>query len=44
MFLPAMKGCGTTPLSPLDVPPFLPPYLFGLVLAVIAATRFVRAR
>jgi len=43
MFLPAMKGCGTTPLSSLDVPPFLPPYLFGLVLAVIAVTRSSRA-
>jgi len=43
MFLPAMKGCGSAAVSPLDVPPFLPPYLFGLVFAFIASTRSARA-
>lgn len=43
MFLPAMRGCGDAAVSPLDVPPFLPPYLFGLVFAVIASTRSPRA-
>ena len=43
MFLPAVEGCGTSPVMPLDVPPFLPPYLFGLVIAAIGATRSSRA-
>lgn len=43
MFLPAMKGCANAPVLPLDVPPFLPPYLFGLVFAAIALTRSSRA-
>lgn len=41
MFLPAIRGCGA-PLTPLDAPPFLPPYVFGLVLAVIALWRTAR--
>ena len=43
MFLPAMKGCGSAPVLPLDVPPFLPPYVFGLVFAAIALTRSARS-
>ncbi len=43
MFLPAMKGCDAAPVLPLDVPPFLPPYLFGFVFAAIALTRSSRA-
>ena len=39
MFMPAMRGCSNSPVIPLDVPPFLPPYLFGLVFAAIALTR-----
>jgi hypothetical protein len=43
MFLPAMRGCSSAPVLPLDVPPFLPPYLFGLVFAVLAGARSSRA-
>lgn len=42
MFMPAMRGCSDAPVLPLDVPPFLPPYLFGLVFAAVALTRSSR--
>lgn len=41
MFLPAIRGCESA-VTPLDTPPFLPPYIFGLVLAVIALWRTAR--
>ena len=39
MFVPAMQGCGATPVRPVDVPPFLPPYVFGFVVALVARAR-----
>jgi hypothetical protein len=37
VFLPAVQGCNH-PVMPYEFPPFLPPYLYGLVFAVIAMT------
>ncbi|HEY0191450.1 MAG TPA: hypothetical protein VGC42_10045 [Kofleriaceae bacterium] len=38
MFLPAIQSCNQ-PMTPLEAPAFLPPYIYGLVFAVIALIR-----
>jgi hypothetical protein len=43
LFLPALKGCGETTVMPLELPPFVPPYLYGLVFAFAARARSQRA-
>ena len=43
MFMPALRGCGDTTVMPLELPPFLPPYLYGLAFAFAAQARSQRA-
>lgn len=40
MFLPAVDACG--PVAPYQVPPVLPPYVYGLVFALIAISQTPR--
>jgi hypothetical protein len=41
MFLPAVRGCNDA-VMPYEVPPLLPPYVYGLVFALIAMARTSR--
>lgn len=43
MFLPLVRGCDDhTPIYPLELPMFVPPYLFGLMFALAARAVTVR--
>ena len=42
MFMPSVNGCHQ-PVTPYEVPPSLPPYLYGLVLAFVATVGGARA-
>jgi hypothetical protein len=43
MFLPLVRGCDAhTPIYPLELPMFLPPYLYGLAFAAAATAVTVR--
>ena len=38
LFLPAVKACNS-PVYPYELPPFCPPYAFGLIIAIVAMAR-----
>lgn len=38
LFLPAVKACNS-PVYPYEIPPFCPPYAFGLLIAAVAMVR-----